>query len=69
MIITKFALFENKISSLSELKSGHVITYKGSKYKVINVDNFIAKLKSIDSNDEISISQGQLDDSSVYLLD
>lgn len=59
--IKTFESHSKKIYHLNELKDGDIITYQGSKYEVVEVDEVVIKVKSIQTNKETLINQGQIE--------
>ena len=68
MKIKKFESFTSGISKLEQLKVGDIILYQGSKYKVLEVDRFVAKLKSLQTDKVTLINQGQLDENEIKIV-
>lgn len=63
--IRKFESFENTISHISELKIGDKILYQGSKCEVLTEDDFSVRVKSLQTDGEFTINQGQLQENGV----
>jgi len=61
--IKKFESFENKISHISKLKVGDKIIYQGSKCEVLTEDEFSIQVKSLHTDREFTINQGQIEES------
>jgi uncharacterized protein with PIN domain len=61
--IKKFESFENKISHISKLKVGDKIIYQGSKCEVLTEDDFSIRVKSLQTDREFTINQGQIEES------
>ena len=68
MRIKTFESFNSRISSLEELNPDDIITYQGSKNRVIKVDKYIAILKSLETGREFTINQAQVSQNSVFLV-
>jgi hypothetical protein len=66
--IKTFESHSKKVYHLSEIKSGDIITYQGSKYEVIEVDEVVIKAKSIQTNREILINQGQIEQYGINII-
>lgn len=61
--IKKFESFETKISHISKLKVGDKIIYQGSKCEVLTEDEFSIQVKSLHTDREFTINQGQIEES------
>lgn len=60
-MIKKFEEFGTLVSHINQLEKGDVITYQGSKYEVVEPDEFAVKVKSVQTGREMLINQGQIE--------
>ena len=66
--IKTFESHSKKVYHLNELKSGDIITYQGSRYEVVEVDEVVVKVKSIQTHRETLINQGQIEQYGVNII-
>jgi hypothetical protein len=57
-----------KSHHISELESGDNIIYKGEQCEVIEPGEFVVKVKSLETDKEFMINQGQLEEYGVQIL-
>ena len=70
MKIKKFESFsDSSVEDISELKRGDIIIYHGSRCEVVEEGESAVKVKSIQTDKEFFINQGQLIQYGVKLVD
>ena len=50
-----------EINHLSELKEGDMVSFQGSRHEVVEVDEYRAVLRSLKTDRETKVNQGQLE--------
>lgn len=53
---------------IKDLKKGDIITYQGSRCEVVEGDEFVVKVKSLQTGKEFTINQGQLSEHGIKLV-
>ncbi len=59
MRLDKFNEFSEKLE-IKDVEVGDIITYKGSSYKVEEVDEYIVKMKGVDDDISIEVNSNML---------
>lgn len=67
--LKKYESFTQSVSTLTDVKVGDIIIYQGSKCEVIEVDEFAIKVKSLHTDKDFLINQGQLDQYGIKIVE